>query len=306
MTLFSGSTANVLEELPVPKLLSLERLILNLEMRMADIPQSVLDRVGNELRHYFIPLLALSEQPAEPHLKLVGSGTLVEIRGARCILTAAHVWDATKSAEHIHLPLTAARSSFTVPRDLLSAKMLWNQHRPMWGPDLALLEIPQPYLSTIAARKSFLSLPRQERRLSEYPPKTKKGLWMVMGMVEEFSHVDVYSEITTVNAHIQYRAFFSLVLRAHEHREFDYFDVSAKLALHDVPSSFGGVSGGGLWQVCLSKDISGTISWDGERHFRGVAFWQSAVSDARRVIRCHGPRSIFETAWKEWGYSKGG
>lgn len=276
-----------------------------LEMRVADIPQSILDRVEDGLRHYFVPVLALSEQAAEPSLKLVGSGTLVEINGLRGILTAAHVWEATRRAANIHLPLTMGRSSFAIPRDLISPRTLRDANEPEWGPDLALLEISQPYLSTIAAHKSFLNLSQQERRLPDHPPKIEKGLWVVMGMVEEFSDVDARSAEMTVGAHVQCRAFFSLIQETHDRQGFDYLDVSAKLELPDVPSSFGGVSGGGLWQVDLSTARpGGPPSWDGKRHFRGVAFWQSDVSDARRAIRCHGPQSIFKMAWAEWGLPK--
>ena len=70
------------------------------------------------------------------------------------------------------------------------------------------------------------------------------------------------------------------------------------MKLCGVPSSFGGVSGGGLWEVGLSMEKSRAISWDGRRRFRGVVFWQSAISDGRRVIRCHGPQSIFEKVWE--------
>lgn len=185
-----------------------------------------------------------------------------------------------------------------------SVKELWDGQIEAWGPDLALLEVAPSYVSTIKTYKSFLNLSRQKAELAKYPPNIEKGFWAITGMVEEFSNVQHHPEIKTVTANVICRAFFSTIHKAHDHKDYDYIDAGAKLELPDVPLSFGGISGGGLWQVDLSMDKSGTISWDGKRHFRGVAFWQSKPSDGRRVIRCHGPRSVFEKAWTEWELPK--
>jgi len=82
--------------------------------------------------------------------------------------------------------------------------------------------------------------------------------------------------------------------------DYDYLTLTARTTLPGVPSSFAGVSGGGLWQITLR--MKGTeIVWKGERRFRGVAFWQTPLPEDRIAIRCHGPRSIFEKAWEAWG-----
>src|SRR6185295_8094041 len=90
------------------------------------------------------------------------------------------------------------------------------------------------------------------------------------------------------------QAFISAVQRTYERNGYDYFDLGANLQLSGVPSSFVGVSGGGLCQINLSMAKSGTTSWDGKRYFRGVAFWESEKTDGHRMIRCHGPNTIFE------------
>ncbi len=274
-------------------------------MGLADIPQSILDRVASQLEHFLVPIIALSERTPQPN-PMLGSGTLVEINGIYAILTAAHVWDATKRGRNLFLSLTSrGRSSFAIPRNHISPRILGDVHEPEWGPDLALLEISQPYVSTIAAHKSFLNLSRQGRRLAEHPPKVEKGFWMVMGAVEEISDIEVRSEEMMVDTAVRCRSFFSRINKTYHRQGFDYMDVSAKVELPGVPSSFGAVSGGGLWQIDLSmKKSTGILSWDGKRHFRGVAFWQSDISDGRRMIRCHGPGSIFTTAWTAWGFQK--
>lgn len=110
--------------------------------------------------------------------------------------------------------------------------------------------------------------------------------------------VQPHLETSTVECHIQGKAFFSAVQQTHEHNGYDYFDLGANLKLADVSSSFGGVSGGGFWQINLSMAKSRTVSWDGKRFFRGIAFWETEKTDGHRMIRCHGPKSIFEKAWE--------
>jgi len=62
----------------------------------------------------------------------------------------------------------------------------------------------------------------------------------------------------------------------------------------DAPASFGGCSGGGLWQVPL------VIKEDAIVHqqpiLSGVAFYQSDVVEDQRTITCHGRHSIYRRA----------
>jgi hypothetical protein len=231
----------------------------------------------------------------------IGSGTLVEINGNYHILTAAHVWHEARDVAELGLVLTTYPSAFAIPREAISAKQLWDRRSPEWGPDLALLTLPRPVVSTIAQYKSFLNLALHRSTIAAHPPAVAKGLWAVTGMVGQFSRVQRVPEAHATEATAEARAFFSVMQRTEVRAEYDYLDVSAKLELPGVPSTFGGMSGGGLWEVGLSMSKAGTLSFDGRRHFRGVAFWESGPSDGRCVIRCHGPQSLFERAWVEWG-----
>ena len=177
-------------------------------------------------------------------------------------------------------------------------KELWDGRISEWGPDIAFLGLAAPFVSTIEARKSFLNLIQQKESLASCPPAIENGLWAVTGMVGEFSEARPHPETGTIEGHAHGEALFSFVQQSHERDGYDYFDVGANLELPGVPSSFGGVSGGGLWDVHLSMAKSGTISWDGKRYFRGVAFWETEKSGSQRIIRCHGSKSVFEKAWE--------
>ena len=271
------------------------------DVLLEDMPMGVLNQVESGLRHYFVPILALWKHEQVPELKLIGSGTLIDKGGKGYILTAAHVWDAAAGADTLHLLMMAGRAKVEIRRTDISARTIWNREGPEeWGPDLALLEIPPPQLATIKAYKSFLNFEQQVADLSKNPPKIEKGLWAKYGVVGEFSKVIVDPKERSLNAELVARAFFGGVTQTHWKAGFDYYDTRADLWLPGVPGSFGGVSGGSLWQVGLSLSKSGEYSWDEKRHFRGVAFWESPAADEQRIVRCHGPCSIFER-WSEFG-----
>jgi len=270
-----------------------------------DIPTTVLDQVENGLRHYFVPIVAhWKHKRAVPELKLIGSGTLIDIGGKGYIITAAHVWNAAAGADRLHLLVMAGRAKVEIPCVEISPKVIWERAGPEeWGPDIALLEIPPPQLATIRAYKSFLNFQQQLEDHSNSPPMIENTLWAMYGVVGEFSNVSVDPKKKSFDVELVARAFFCGITQTHSKGEFDYYDTRADLWLPGVPSSFGGVSGGSLWQVGLSNTKSGDLSWDGKRNFRGIAFWQSSAADEQRIVRFHGPRSIFERSWSEFGQS---
>jgi len=270
-----------------------------------DIPQALLEEVRLEIQHYFVPLLVASlEDPKHP-LDLAGSGTLVESSGKHYILTADHVWNKAEGWEQIGLMLADGGTPLGIPCNLLAPKRLGVKPYSQWGPDLALLEIPPHLVGTIAARKSFLNLARRRSMLSTHPPQLEKTVWAVMGLVGQKSKVELLTEAHTVIATVRGEALFGWTCTAERRDEYDYLTVYARTTLPDVPSTFRGVSGGGLWQITLRMRAEKIISLGGH-HFRGVAFWEQSLSSDRIAIRCHGPVSLFETAWRAWGLPQAG
>ena len=62
--------------------------------------------------------------------------------------------------------------------------------------------------------------------------------------------------------------------------------------------AFGGVSGGGLWQVIIAKNEAGKVILK-ELILSGVAFYQTQNINNRRVIVCHGRRSVYKKVYDE-------
>lgn len=276
------------------------------EIPLKDIPQSFMDSVKSDLKHFLVPFLGLSESGPVPDLIPLGSGTLIRVNDTHGVLTAAHVCHKFSKFEKIHIVLSdRVATGFSISSEYISVKEIWGGKASEWGPDLAFLELALNDVSIIAASKSFLDLSQQKDALLDAPPNIGKGLWAITGLVGEFSDVEHKLEDRIVSAHVDCQAFFSTIHDTHERQGHDYFDVGVSKKLDGVPVSFGGVSGGGLWQIQISKNKDGEIYWNGNRYFRGVAFWESEPSKGRQIIRFHGPRSIFETAWTEWGFPKG-
>ena len=89
-----------------------------------------------------------------------GTATLVMAGGVPSILTAAHVWRALPG-EQFALSLEADRSPLVVGKEILRPTLLTGAVEA-WGPDLALLAIPDPLLaSRIRVHKAFFDLDRR-------------------------------------------------------------------------------------------------------------------------------------------------
>ena len=65
-----------------------------------------------------------------------------------------------------------------------------------------------------------------------------------------------------------------------------------------APQSFGGYSGGSVWQLLVAPDGSGGFKVV-SRHLMGVPFYESDIfardGNTVREVICHGPESIYRT-----------
>lgn len=265
------------------------------DIALKDIPDELIVSIKDELLAYFVSLIACSDERDKKLIPL-GSGTLVKIDDARFILTAAHVWRASERASGILISLKKTETSFVIDRKHLSARQLYTSGG--FGPDIALIEISVNDAATIGATKSFLDLKVQRDSLKENPLKEDKGLFAVVGMVGEKSEIRPRADGAIV-ARLGGDAFFGGLDGRKEMGSWDYFDLSANSSLPGIPKSFGGVSGGSVWQLDLGVQ-KGVITWDRKRLFRGVAFYEIYPEKGRQLVRCNGPKTLYELAWKEW------
>ena len=87
------------------------------------------------------------------------------------------------------------------------------------------------------------------------------------------------------------------VEREYTSKGYDYLEIVAKYKLgRDLPISFWGTSGGGLWQVQLLESAKRELEIK-EMILSGVAFYQFEKNDNRRIIKCHGRQSVYKTVY---------
>ena len=242
--------------------------------------------IVREIGSYSVALFARTPTSKGQKYQLAGSGTLVIVDGTHYILTAAHVWeDVLKHGSQIGLSMPEGIShsfwldvSAVTAAGLRAPNNIWNE----WGPDLVLLRIPPEYLGTIKAYKIFYDLLRDGK----------------VDFTRDHAIVDMIigapyalGQFTPHHAEIAIAGLFTKGnLRYHEHGGFDYLDCQLLPLEPDNFKDFGGISGGGLWEISFYSSPSGM-----ERIYRlnGVAFYQLHTGDAEpRSIRCHGPKSI--------------
>jgi hypothetical protein len=80
--------------------------------------------------------------------------------------------------------------------------------------------------------------------------------------------------------------------------EFDYIKIPVYYNIEStMPNSFGGMSGGGIWQIEVTEDQPSVMTY-GELLLSGVVFYEDdLVNDCRNVIG-HGRHSVYEIAYK--------
>lgn len=226
-----------------------------------DIPQALLDDLTGTLEPYVVALMGLARQGHPDPLQLLGSGTLVMIGAGRYVITAAHVWDAAEEYPTVCPVLTSEYlSTFQIPREHLNAHVLRVSAFGESGPDLALVALPSYAIGRIEAHKSFLNLARQRDAFFSEPRPVSldRGLWAITGAPIELStkrsqfEPQEEHEVSLVGG-----PFFGGATDIFESEGWDYIEVGANLKLPGGPSSFRGLSGGGLWNALLSRPAAG-------------------------------------------------
>jgi len=247
------------------------------------------------LSSYFVGFVRVSVSDGTADASIGGSGTLVSVDEVRGVLTAGHVIEALMRDEQVGLVLSSrSMQRIVFPTNYCRSILLYEPGSQ--GPDLGLLVLPPDTLQALDALMSFHNLTKwADRMLGEQPP-LKDGFWGLTGFGAEFTE-DCEPPKGFTRAKVFRGGLGSgIVTDGYEHCGFDYLKYEALYnEVYEGPSSFGGFSGGGLWQVLLNlKDDIPVIR---DRTLCGVAFYQSErmpgeEGDTREII-CHGRQSIY-------------
>jgi hypothetical protein len=274
-------------------------------LKISDLPNSIIEEISNIIHAFSAPLIKVSlDRFGKETISLIGSGTFITVGDAAGILTAEHVVKLLDDssflgpAKFLGLPIRRHEHRYVIEREYLRIHRIARGTVDSEGPDLAFIGIPSAELGTIKAVKSFYNLQQNRDRMLSSPPELTLGVWAICGWPD----IQTRSEKPSQNFY-DIKGFHSLcgfggIGCIYVVGEYDYLDFDVEYdCSSDIPESFGGVSGGGIWQVPLVQMPNGEMKPQ-EYLLSGVAFYQTKKSGLHRSIKCHARKSVYEIAYR--------
>ena len=232
-------------------------------------------------------------QDADP----AGSGALVTVGSVHGILTAAHVLKHLPDQGEVGLVrfprVQSGTQRLTIDMGQVEKLTLAADAVGPEGPDLGFLRLSPMDAEAINARNVFFNLEIRRKSVLAGENPDLQCFDALSGMIAERT-TDLPPEEwgTRVKG---FHALFGvgMVVGERESNGFDLLDFEVTYRAGSVsPDSYHGMSGGALWRVYCTKDDDGQPSVSEKKVF-GVAFHQSDISNQKRIITCHGPRSVY-------------
>jgi len=269
------------------------------ELPLGELPEGVIEAAARDLADYSVGFLRVENTPRGRNAVLLGSGTLVSIGSISAVLTAHHVVSILPTTGRLALILTPTVQQHTVDTEGLTYLKIARGTIDANGPDLGAVVLAPSIASAIAAKKTFYNLELRRDQLLHSPPDLHDGFWFVNGFIDEKT-----VEERGRDGYDLIKGFYNLsgaggpeeAVAVGDH---DYLAFPVSYGERSVaPKSFGGMSGGGLWQVPLTRDPQGQI-----RHktplLSGVVFYQEVTNQTSCNVKCHGRQSVYRVAYEE-------
>jgi hypothetical protein len=222
----------------------------------------------------------------------LGSGTLVKFGDRDGIVTCAHVVDALRKRGKFGVmyfsPRPAIRGQRLVVEFSHCVEIEFDGAGGPEGPDLAFLILPPGPTSALAAVGTITNGHNRFAEACRPEPEAEHVIDAVSGVVAEWTQSadpTAQRKLTIFTS----KAILGRAGHAGYNGDFDLVEFDPDADSGPLPSSFEGMSGGGLWRLFINEDIDGLPRLVA-LHLLGVAYFQTAQG---RII-CHGPRSIYE------------
>jgi hypothetical protein len=264
----------------------------------SELPDEFLQLASHILSSHSTGLIKLTSRPGgKERGQQIGSGTFVFLGTTFGILTAYHVVELLDEPCELGLTLIEAVHRVTINRQLIEIIPIAKPRVSGKGPDLAFIRIPNVKANEITNYKSFYDLDVYREEMLKKPPKRHASVWFVCGTPDELTVPDhPEAEFQKVN---DYHGLCGAggANRIYRRCGYDYVDMWVEYKGNNLPpSTFGGISGGGLWQVTYTggaKDIRT------DRYLlAGIPFAETPIEGNLRSIKCHGRKSIYQKAYK--------
>jgi hypothetical protein len=264
-------------------------------VKLGELPTTLIEGICDRLRLFTIAFIRTDVRAHESGL--LGSGTLVTVGQTFAILTADHVLQVLPRHGRLGILLERTRAPHTVDTAGCAFVDIARGSSEAEGPDLGAVLLAPSIGGAIAAKKSFYNLDRQRERMLGDRPHIHDGAWVAQGFLEERSTIAVDADGRGATKRFFHFSGIGGPDPPMTNAGFDYFDFPVTDAeARSEPVSWGGMSGGGLWQVPLARQ-------DGEIVLRapllsGVVYYQHPTTESTCGIRCHGPTSVYDLAYK--------
>jgi hypothetical protein len=164
------------------------------------------------------------------------------------------------------------------------------------GPDLGALILSPSIASAIAARKSFYNLSSHRETMLQSPPNLDDGVWFTNGFLAERTMVTLDPDGARGTKWFYNFSAIGGPDSSSSLGRYDFFEFPVSYeARGEAPESWGGMSGGGLWQVRLKRQDGMLVPLP--PLLCGILFYQQATTATQCGVRAHGRRSIYHAAY---------
>lgn len=227
----------------------------------------------------------------------IGSGTFVRIgNDIHGILTAQHVSQKLEDGDcQLGLDVSTSPHALTIEKKHIRIVEVATPKIEEYGPDLSFIALSSKDVGTIKASKAvFHPLTPDKENLLHKAPHLDEGIWFICGVPAEMTTYE--SPEASFDTVLVFQHFTASGVIDTEFMR-DHYDYAEMIAHHspskNLPKSFEGMSGGGLWQVLIEQTPNGEFR--ALQYFlSGVVFYQSEFKDNSRFIRCHFRQSLYK------------
>jgi len=230
--------------------------------------------------------------------EFLGSGTLVSVGSKRAILTAEHVLGHIKRElppdARLGVLLLPGHPSLTIALTSLSIMPIARGRIDAEGPDLGAIILSSEVAGSLAAKKTFYNLDRDRDQLLAEPPDRRQGFWFASG----FPASEAVRETDEEGEVVRFMNFYGIggPDEPETRGAYDYYKFPVSPGVRDqAPASFGGMSGGGLWQIRIRRAPDGLATM--RPLLAGVVYYQ-VNTPAELAMLCHGRRSVYDSAYR--------
>jgi hypothetical protein len=271
--------------------------------KLVELPSAIEEEIVGNIAPYTVSIGRVINGNTNRY-QLLGSGTLIQVGARRGILTAYHCLHACNPEARMGIPCKEL-FIFMLKRGravLVRGEELFEQAVGVplteeYGPDLTFIELRGDPLSWVNAIGSFAPLERDIEDL-ERDFLFQNACLVVPGFAEEDQEVKIKGSNIYHDGKLM--GYFAALKRgAHYRRKnWDYVIIRGTYSKsNQLPRSFGGVSGAGVWSVRVGRRRDRTIKIDNYA-LVGVIFYQTPRKRNSRSIRGHYARSLYDRTWK--------